>query len=271
MVTWPTVAERHLDSQRWRLLHNVVRLLEPIMAVLGIVWMLLLIIDVTRGTTTVLSYISGGIWLVFVVDFVAELLIAPRKLLYLKKHWLAAIALAVPPVRVARLAMIFRAGRAIRGLRLVRTIASLNRGMLALRSTMRRRGTAYVAVFTLLVTLVGAAAMYSFENGVKDPNGIHDYGTALWWTAMIMTTMGSTYWPQTDAGRIMCVLLAIYSFTVFGYLTATLATFFIDRDASRDDAAVAGQQSIDKLAEQIAALRALVAERTGETRRAEHE
>ena len=79
--------------------------------------------------------------------------------------------------------------------------------------------------------------------------------------------MGSAYWPQTDAGRILCVLLALYSFTVFGYITATLATFFIDRDASRDDAAVAGQQSIDRLTEQVAALRTLVEERTADRRR----
>jgi len=68
---------------------------------------------------------------------------------------------------------------------------------------------------------------------VPDPAGIHDYGTALWWTAMLMTTMGSAYWPQTGEGRILCVLLALYAFAVFGYVTATLATFFVSRDMAR--------------------------------------
>ena len=68
---------------------------------------------------------------------------------------------------------------------------------------------------------------------MPDPAGIHDYGTALWWTAMLMTTMGSAYWPQTGEGRILCVLLALYAFAVFGYVTATLATFFVSRDMAR--------------------------------------
>jgi hypothetical protein len=80
--------------------------------------------------------------------------------------------------------------------------------------------------------------------------------------AMFMTTMGSACWPQTAEARLLCVLLALYSFTMFGYVTATLSSFFIDRDASRGDAAVASQRSIDALSEQIAALTAMIQEQT---------
>ena len=45
----------------------------------------------------------------------------------------------------------------------------------------------------------------------------------------------------------MCFLLAVYAFAVFGYVTATIATFFIDRDAERPDAALAGERSIATL------------------------
>jgi voltage-gated potassium channel len=30
---------------------------------------------------------------------------------------------------------------------------------------------------------------------------IIDYGNALWWTAMVMTTIGSDYFPKTAEGR----------------------------------------------------------------------
>ncbi len=43
--------------------------------------------------------------------------------------------------------------------------------------------------------------------------------------------MGSDYWPRTPEGRILCLLLALYAFAVFGYVTATLASYFIGRDA----------------------------------------
>lgn len=33
---------------------------------------------------------------------------------------------------------------------------------------------------------------------------------------MLLTTMGSEYWPQTAEGRILCLLLSVYAFAVFG-------------------------------------------------------
>lgn len=248
--------DQHMQRERWRLLNNVIHTFEPVMTILGLIWIVLLVIDLTRGLSRPLSLLNLSIWAVFVGDFLIEFLVAPRKAMYLKKNWLVAVSLAVPVLRIARLARLLRVGRAVRGLRLVRTLGSFNRAMRALRKAMKRRGLGYVAALTAVVTLGGAAAMYAFENGVADPAGIHNYSTALWWTSMIMTTMGSAYWPQSPEGRILCVVLALYAFSVFGYVTATLASFFVDRDADRPDAAVAGQRAIDALREEIAGLRA---------------
>ena len=90
--------------------------------------------------------------------------------------------------------------------------------------------------------------MYAFER----EHGLADYGAALWWTAMLVTTMGSEYWPKSPEGRVLCLFLAIYAFAVFGYVTASLASFFVDRDAktTKDDASgsyVALQQQIQSL------------------------
>jgi len=127
--------------------------------------------------------------------------------------------------------------------------------MRVLAASVSRRGFGYVVVLTMIVTLLGAAGMYTFENEVPVESGLHNYGTALWWTAMLMTTMGSEYWPKTPEGRVLCFFLALYAFAVFGYVTATLATFFIDRDADDDEAELAGAKSIELLQSEIAALR----------------
>jgi voltage-gated potassium channel len=127
--------------------------------------------------------------------------------------------------------------------------------MRALGATMARRGFGYIVALTFVVSLVGAAGMYTFENN-QAGQGLQDYGTALWWTIMIMTTMGSEYWPQTAEGRVLCVILSLYSFAVFGYVTATLASFFIGRDAENEKAEVAGARSIEALRTEIKALRA---------------
>jgi voltage-gated potassium channel len=119
---------------------------------------------------------------------------------------------------------------------------------------MGRRGFGYVLALTLVMTLVGAAGMVAFESGGPG-GGLDSYGEALWWTAMIMTTLGSDYWPQTAEGRLLCFILALYAFAMFGYVTATLATFFIGRDAESDEAEVAGAASMEALRRDIQALR----------------
>lgn len=118
---------------------------------------------------------------------------------------------------------------------------------------MGRRGLGYVIALTLVVALAGAAAMFAFER--QAPAGFPSYGAALWWTAMIMTTLGSDYWPQTPEGRILTFLLSLYAFAVFGYVTASLATFFIGRDAESEEGEVAGEKSLAALRAEIVALR----------------
>jgi len=159
--------------------------------------------------------------------------------------------------RVSRVFRALGAARAARGLRLLKTVGSLNRGMRALGRSFARRGVGYVVALTLLVTLAGAAGIYAFERDIPT-SPISSYGAALWWTAMVMTTMGSDYFPRSAEGRALCVLLALFAFAVFGYVTATLATFFVGRDAAAAEAEIAGKDSVDALASEIRALRAEV-------------
>lgn len=158
-------------------------------------------------------------------------------------------------LRFARVLRILQTTRAVRGLRLLRVMTRTNRSMRSLAGNFARRGFGYVVMTTAIITLVGAAGMYAFEQDAPNLPGFDSYSTALWWTAMLMTTMGSDYFPQTPEGRILCFILALYAFAVFGYVTATLATFFIGQDADDDEAEIVGAKSIDALRDEITALR----------------
>jgi len=246
-----------LADERSEVLQQLEDWLETPMLVLGFVWLALLVIELTWGHSPLLETIGTAIWIIFIIDFALKFTLAPHKLAYLKSNWLTAIALAVPALRIFRIARVLRllrVARAARGLRLLRVITSLNRGMKALGASMGRRGFGYVIALTAVVTLSGAAGIYAFEKEI--PGGLNSYGMALWWTAMLMTSIGSEYWPQTAEGRVLCFLLSLYGFAVFGYVTATLATFFIGRDAEDQEAEIAGAQSIKELRTEIAALRA---------------
>jgi voltage-gated potassium channel len=77
-------------------------------------------------------------------------------------------------------------------------------------------------MLTVVVTFGGAAGMFAAEKGTA---GFENYGAALYWTAMRVITAGSEAWPVTSEGRALAFILAVFGYAVFGYVTATLATF----------------------------------------------
>jgi voltage-gated potassium channel len=129
--------------------------------------------------------------------------------------------------------------------------------MKSLGATMRRRGFAYVFLLTLFVTLGGAAGMYALEN----PNpGFESFGMALWWSAMRIITAGSDFWPLTPEGRGLAFLLAVFGYAIFGYVTATIASFFIGRDAEEKDAPVTGAKEVNELKQEVIRLSRIIEE-----------
>lgn len=248
--------EEALKNERYELLRRLEDSLETPMLVLAFVWLALLVGELIWGESLMFEVLGTIIWVIFILDFAVAFVLAPHKIAYLKNNWLTALSLLVPALRLFRFSRVFRLFRLARmgrSLRLLRVVSSLNRGMRALGASLSRRGFGYVLALTVLVTFTGAAGMYAFENAA--PDGLKSYGEALWWTTMVLTTMGSQYWPQTIEGRVLCVFLALYAFAVFGYVTATLATFFIGRDAEDDEAELAGARQLAALREEMIALR----------------
>ncbi len=239
------------------MLRRIQHALEGPMILLGLVWLVLIVVELIWGLGPVLQLLNYAIWVIFIQDFALRFTLAPEKLTFIKQNWLTLVSLAVPALRVLRITRflrVFRTVRAIRGIRLVRVLSSLNRGMKSLGATMGRRGFGYMLTLSLAVLFSGAAGMYAFENEV--PGGLASYGEALWWTAMILISLGSEYWPKTPEGRALCFVLALYGFAVFGYFTALLASFFLDRDAASDSSEVAGAQQIEQLHQEVKQLRA---------------
>ena len=250
--------QRAVDSERRELLHRLERWLETPMIVLGFVWLALMVIELVSGARPWTETATITIWAIFVLDFVLRLMLAPDRSDYLKANWLTIPALFLPALRVLRVAQVvrvMRVARAVRGARLLSVISSLNRGTRALGRTMQRRGVGYALALTILVLMGGSAGMYAFEQGGPSDHVFGSYGGTLWWTAMTLTTMGADVFPRTAEGRLLCVLLALYGFIVFGYVTATLASHFLARDAEDETGEIASAHSIAALADEIRALR----------------
>src|SRR5688500_12078825 len=195
-----TVAPETLDRERRELLAQVEGWLETPLLVLGFAWLGLLVAELVWGLSPLLEAAGTAIWVLFIADFLLRLVLAPDRRDFLRQNWLTALSLLVPALRLFRLARLARFGRVLRaarttrGLRLFRVVSSLNRGMKALGASMGRRGFGYVVALSGIVLLAGAAGMHAFES---EAGGLTTYGEALWWTAMLLTTLGSDFWPRT--------------------------------------------------------------------------
>jgi voltage-gated potassium channel len=248
-----------LVSERKKLLTSIEKTLENPMIFLGFVWLVLLVIELIWGLSKSMEYASLLIWVIFIFDYLIKFILAPDKSSFLKKNWLTAISLIIPALRVLRIFRIVRFFRGLRGIRLVRIVSSLNRSMKSLGATMKRRAFGYVLILTLIITFAGAAGMYAFE--LSTP-GFNSYGMALWWTAMRVITAGNEFNPSTPEGRTLAFLIAVFGYAVFGYVTATIASFFIGRDAEEKDAPVASSKDIQDLKKEIISLRTSINEMT---------
>jgi voltage-gated potassium channel len=253
--------EREQDD----VLHQIEDWLEMPMFILSLVWAALLIAELTWGSGPNINLATTIIWIIFLVEYSFRFVIAPRKLHFVRKGWLTLLALAIPALRVfrvARVMYILRAGRAIRGLTLARVLTAFNRGLRSLRRTMGQFAFGYIVMLTVLVTLLGSAGMYAFERTADADRGLNTFGDALWFTAMLMTTSGSDYWPKTAEGRVLCFLLALYAFAIFGYVTATLATLLIGQQKPSTPPSARDSSALAALREEIAALRRELANRS---------
>lgn len=241
------------EEERLQVLSQLEEWLEWPMILLSFTWLSLVLVELVWTTSGVFELLGAIIWIIFILEFILRFALAPRKWPFLRRNPITIIALVAPAFRFLSALRFLRFAR---GLRLVRIVGTANRGLNSLRRSLDRRSLGYVLVATGLIILLGAGGMLTFEPAHEVNGGFTSYGDALWWTAMLVTTMGSDFWPETGEGRLLALLLSIYGFAIFGYITASFATFFIGQEAQADDGDVAGSKELAALRQEIILLRA---------------
>jgi voltage-gated potassium channel len=244
--------------KRYRLLVSVSEATEIPLIILGFVWLILLVMDLIWMLTPFMQSIITVIWIIFIIDFLLKIFLSPNKWLFLKKNILTIISLFIPALRLFRILASLRLLRSlgfIRSIRVIRVIGSVNRGIRALGRTLERRAFGYVLTLTLMICFVGAAAMFAFE---RETGAFVNYWDALWWTAMLLTTIASENWPQTPEGKTVTLLLSLYSLGVLGYLTAMLASFFIGQDAPNKKKELMDSEQLKTLNQELKLLKEML-------------
>ena len=203
--------------------------------------------------TPLLWTIDGGIWLIFLVDYVWRVFfLAPdlRRYARTKLCLLDLVVIASFPLTVALTVLPgVLNGKIVGGLggvaRFMRVGAQLLRfgrvgaqGAKAVGQAHRlftRRSLYVAAPLALIFTIYAAIYVYMAEKPHTDAN-IHGLGDAGWWALVTLETVGyGDVYPHTASGRIMAVLLMLVGVAFFGLITAALASLFVENDGSSLD------------------------------------
>jgi voltage-gated potassium channel len=180
-------------------------------------------------------------WGLFVVDYAICLYLAPQRGRWFLRHLHELAIVALPMLRPLRL------------LRLVTLISVLQR---VAGNAMRGRVVTYVIAASSLLVYIGALAMFDAERNAPGAS-ITSFGDALWWAVVTIATVGyGDYAPVTGLGRGIAVGLMIGGIALLGIVTATLASWLIEKvSATEAKAEIATAEHVNLLLAEIRELR----------------
>jgi len=200
------------------------------MAVMGVVWAVAAVIVFSthaRGPEAeILVGIVFVLWTIMVVEYIIRLILAPDRGRYLSSRRIEPVVVALPVLQPLRILGMDR--------------SSLVATELALRSLaiLRHRGLFRVLLVAAGLLFLGAWLVLLAETNAPGSN-IHNYGNALWWAVVTVTTVGyGTRYPVTALGRAVAVVLMLVGIGLIGVLTATVASFFVQEHTDANKAQV---------------------------------
>ena len=148
-------------------------------------------------------------WGIFAIELIVRVILATDKPAYLRSHWVDVLLVAVPffrPLRLLRIAVVaLRIGVGV--------------------------GSA-LSIERMLIYATTLAVVCACAAQIVEPETFPTLTDALWWALVTMSTVGyGDISPATDAGKVVAVPLLIGGITVFGVLTANLATVMVREQA----------------------------------------
>ena len=184
--------------------------------------------------------VTFAIWALLAVEFVLRFAVAGSRWQFVKVRLFDLATLVLPPLRPLRLVTImFMVVR--------RNTSTLGRIRL-------RLGT-YVAACTALLLFLSSLTILDVERHNPDAS-ITTFGDALWWSVTTVTTVGyGDLYPTTTEGRLIAIALMVGGIALAGLVTATLASWFMDRFSELRANEAQTSSEISALTEEVRRLR----------------
>lgn len=163
-------------------------------------------------TSSILNGIQWVSWIAFALDLAKGLIQAPDKKLFIRKHPLEILAVALPMLRPLRLVRVISFGS------MVFEKVAIGKSLgIAIR----------LFVITMFLGYISAVQITLIERQQVDAN-IHNFWDGLWWAFTTITTVGyGDKYPVSGEGRLLAVFLMVLGISLLGVVTATIAAWFV--------------------------------------------
>ncbi|HEV2752879.1 MAG TPA: ion transporter [Solirubrobacteraceae bacterium] len=205
---------------------------DPVMAWLGVVWALVvgyeLAVELSPGVQRVLAVVGWLVWAVFLVELIAHVYVAPRRLRYLRRHPVQLVGVLVPALRVLRFARLLRLGRALPA---ARVVTSSYRVAGTARRLLRSR-LGYIGALSAVVMVALAELAYLFERDAADPAFDSFTDAVLWAVAVVVAGQGDPV-PSSLGAHVAMLAGFAWGVAVFATVAGALGAFFVDERRER--------------------------------------
>ena len=211
-----------MTQERWQQLVQWPLLGAAMIFLVDYAWRVLA--DVQGEPGLILTFVLEAAWSVFLLDYLMNLVLAPQHWLWFRTHLFDLLVVVLP---------------VLRSLRLLRLVTALSVFPRSPGTAVRSRVGIYVTSATVLLVFLASLAVLDAERRAPGAN-ITSFGNALWWTFVTIATVGyGDFTPVTIEGRLIAVALMLGGIALVGVVTATLASWIVDRVAelTRDQGA----------------------------------
>ena len=195
---------------------------EIVFGILAIISVIFAIIDIRSGLSSWQQYVDLSIWIIFVIDYAARLILSKSKNIFIKNNVLDLIAI-IPfnsALRILRSFKFLRLLKFMKILKMARLIALLGRFFKKIKTFLDINGFKYILLFSIVLIFIGGLSISYIENKTLSDG--------IWWAFVTTTTVGyGDISPSTNIGRIIACILMIVGVGLIGSLTSTITSYFM--------------------------------------------
>ena len=208
-----------------RMNDTILRRIDGSVIVAALATVPLVVLDARGVRASWLVAANWVVWLVFLVDFVADF--ARKNGTGRKLFSFAIVALRFPALPgILSLSRLARLSRLSRIVRLLRVASAVPKAQIALQRIAGRSGIRYLLGITVIAVMSGGGLF-----SLAEPEAVEGCWSGVWWAIVTATTVGyGDIAPATITGRLIGVILMLVGISLFATLGASVAAYFIESD-----------------------------------------